>query len=126
METPSDRMKRILFLKHWNKIEIKTEQAKEELKKLLAPQFEDIDKMWNAEGPLSQISTATGQVYKTKTIDEYYAKIRAHENELAKLVEKMKAELVTETRILAGTTVPEYKPYTDEEFKNELSTSQTR
>jgi len=29
----ADEMKRILFLKHWNKLEVRTEQAKEELKK---------------------------------------------------------------------------------------------
>lgn len=122
----ADEMKRILFLKHWNKLEVRTEQSKEELKKMLLPEFEKIDQMWKEQGPLTQISTATGQAYKVKTIDDYYAKVRAHETELARLVEKMKEELVTETRILMGTPMPKYKPYTDEEFKNELSNSQTR
>lgn len=126
MESPSDRMKRTLFLKHWNNLEVKSEQAKEELKKMLTPQFEDIDKMWSTEGPLPQVSMATGQPYKVKTIHDYYSKILAHERELAKLVIKMQEELVTETRILEGTPLPKYKPYTDEEFKNELSSSQTR
>jgi len=122
----ADEMKRILFLKHWNKLEIRTDQTKEELKKMLLPEFKKIDQMWNEQGPLQQISTATGQAYKVKTIDDYYAKVRAHETELARLVEKMKEELVTETRILVGTPIPTYKPYTDEEFKNELSNSQAR
>lgn len=121
----AESMKRTLFLKHWNNIENQTEQTKEELKKMLAPQFEDIDKMWSIEGPLPQVSMATGQPYKIKTIDDYYMKILAHERELAKLVIKMQEDLVTETRILEGTPLPKYKPYTDEEFKNELSKSQT-
>lgn len=125
MESPAERMKRTLFLSHWNKLDNQTDQAKEELKKILAKQFDDIDAMWKTEGPLPQVSMATGQPYKIKTIDDYYTKIVAHERELAKLVLKMQQDLLTETRILEGTSLPKYKPYTDEEFQNELSGSQT-
>lgn len=126
MDTPAERMKRNLFLSHWNKLENKTEEAKEELKKLLAKQFDDIDAMWKTPGPLPQVCTATGQPYKLKTIHDYYAKVDAHERELAKLVIKMQEDLLTETRILEGTPLPKYKPYTDEEFQNELSSSQIK
>ena len=74
MESPAERMKRNLFLSHWNKLENQTEQTKE----------------------------------------------------VAKLVLKMQQDLQTETRILEGTPLPKYKPYTDEEFQNELSSSQAK
>ncbi len=128
MDTPAERMKKSLFLTHWRKLkpEQQTEQSRDEIKMMLASKFDDIDKMWKSPGPLPQINTANGQVYKIKTLDDYYAKIVAYERELGRLVIQMQEDLQHETRILEGTPIPTYKPYTDEEFKNELSSSQIK